>query len=256
MDKHPCYDDNHRSCYGRIHLPVAPKCNIQCGYCDRKYDCVNESRPGVTSKVMTHDQVVDHIKRHNTPVNNIKVIGIAGPGEPLYNPETFKTLKVLDEEFKQFIKCISTNGLLLEDKLEQLIKYNVSAITVTLNTLNSNTAKMIYDYTAGYSYEEFIQKQINGIVNAVNEGVAVKINTVAISSVNLGEIEEIAQFAYEVKATVMNVTSLIPQAKFAGYKKISSKELQYIREVCSKYIKQLYGCSQCRADAVGIPNKI
>ena len=28
------------------------RCNIQCNYCDRKFDCTNESRPGVTSGVL------------------------------------------------------------------------------------------------------------------------------------------------------------------------------------------------------------
>jgi len=31
---------------------VAPKCNILCNYCNRKYDCINESRPGVASAVL------------------------------------------------------------------------------------------------------------------------------------------------------------------------------------------------------------
>ena len=46
--KHPCFNPDVKGKFGRVHLPVAPKCNIQCGYCNRKYDCVNESRPGVT----------------------------------------------------------------------------------------------------------------------------------------------------------------------------------------------------------------
>lgn len=37
---------------GRIHLPIAPHCNIRCAYCDRKHDCANESRPGVTSRLL------------------------------------------------------------------------------------------------------------------------------------------------------------------------------------------------------------
>ena len=32
-----------------MHVAVAPACNIQCHYCNRKYDCANESRPGVVS---------------------------------------------------------------------------------------------------------------------------------------------------------------------------------------------------------------
>ena len=49
---HPCFNHDAKSKYARVHLPVAPQCNIQCNYCNRKYDCVNESRPGVTSGVL------------------------------------------------------------------------------------------------------------------------------------------------------------------------------------------------------------
>ncbi|MEQ2789490.1 nitrogen fixation protein NifB, partial [Flavonifractor plautii] len=49
--EHPCLSVQAHFRYGRIHLPVAPRCNIRCGYCDRRYDCANESRPGVTSEV-------------------------------------------------------------------------------------------------------------------------------------------------------------------------------------------------------------
>ncbi len=49
---HPCFNEEAKHTSARVHLPVAPKCNIQCNYCNRKFDCVNESRPGVTSSVL------------------------------------------------------------------------------------------------------------------------------------------------------------------------------------------------------------
>ena len=53
---HPCYcEDAHRS-FARMHLPVAPRCNIQCNFCNRRFDCCNESRPGVTSEVLTPEE--------------------------------------------------------------------------------------------------------------------------------------------------------------------------------------------------------
>ncbi|HEX3029635.1 MAG TPA: nitrogenase component 1, partial [Clostridia bacterium] len=49
---HPCFSGG--ACQNaRMHIPVAPACNISCNYCNRKYDCQNESRPGVTSEVLT-----------------------------------------------------------------------------------------------------------------------------------------------------------------------------------------------------------
>ena len=49
---HPCFDEAARARTARVHLPVAPRCNVQCNYCNRKFDCVSESRPGVTSVVL------------------------------------------------------------------------------------------------------------------------------------------------------------------------------------------------------------
>ena len=36
--EHPCFQEKCHGQFGRIHLPVAPKCTIQCAFCDRKYD--------------------------------------------------------------------------------------------------------------------------------------------------------------------------------------------------------------------------
>jgi len=53
LDNHPCFNKKASASYGRVHLPVAPHCNIQCNFCNRIYDCANENRPGVTAKVQT-----------------------------------------------------------------------------------------------------------------------------------------------------------------------------------------------------------
>ncbi len=61
LTQHPCFNSEARHRTARMHLPVAPKCNIQCNYCNRKFDCVNESRPGVTSAVLTPRQAVNYL---------------------------------------------------------------------------------------------------------------------------------------------------------------------------------------------------
>ena len=61
--EHPCLSAQAHFRYGRIHLPVAPRCNIRCGYCDRRYDCANESRPGVTSEVISPEAALDRVER-------------------------------------------------------------------------------------------------------------------------------------------------------------------------------------------------
>ena len=62
MANHPCFSRDAHKRAGRIHLPVAPECNIQCGYCVRKFDCVNESRPGVASTILTPSQAIERVR--------------------------------------------------------------------------------------------------------------------------------------------------------------------------------------------------
>ncbi|MEI8356029.1 MAG: nitrogen fixation protein NifB, partial [Deltaproteobacteria bacterium] len=110
---HPCFGGNHKK-NGRMHLAVAPKCNIKCGYCLRKHDCANESRPGVTSRILTPQEAIEKVREIMvSPIAGpiIKVVGIAGPGDPLFNEETFETFAMVKSEFPHLMLCLSTNGL-------------------------------------------------------------------------------------------------------------------------------------------------
>lgn len=143
LERHPCFGAK-RGVYGRVHLPVAPNCNISCRYCDKKLSCANDSYPGLTARILQPKEVVEYVKGHDTPENNLQVIGIAGPGEPLYNENTFRSLADLKEVFPDKIICMSTNGLLLSQSLPRLIDLEVDCITVTINTVRPETAKQIY----------------------------------------------------------------------------------------------------------------
>ena len=141
---HPCFSHKAHFLYGRIHLPVAPRCNISCNFCDRKYDCVNESRPGVTSRVLTPEEALDRLEQALREEPSIRVAGIAGPGEPLYNEETFETFDLIHRYHPELLLCVSSNGLLLDRRLEDLLSCGVSTLTVTINALDLRCANQIY----------------------------------------------------------------------------------------------------------------
>ena len=104
LSQHPCFNAEAKHKYARVHLPVAPKCNIQCNYCNRKYDCCNESRPGVTSTVLSPLQSVHYMKALSEKIPNISVVGIAGPGDPFANAEeTLQTMRLAQKEFPDLI---------------------------------------------------------------------------------------------------------------------------------------------------------
>ncbi|MBP5243652.1 MAG: radical SAM protein, partial [Succinivibrio sp.] len=113
--KHPCYARGNKSKAGRIHLPVSPGCNIGCRFCDRKFNNF-EKRPGVCSSILKPAQAVEVVRKSLELCEDISVVGIAGPGDTLATPYALETFRLIRKEFPKLFLCMSTNGLLLEEK--------------------------------------------------------------------------------------------------------------------------------------------
>ncbi len=260
MDIHPCFSEEAHHKFGRIHLPVAPHCNIQCRYCIRKYDCANESRPGITSNVLSPQAALERVRAVVERNENISVIGIAGPGDPLANEATFETMSMVHREFPELVLCISTNGLALPDSIEGLMRSGVRSITITINAATPAVAERIYSrvsykgkrYTGKEAAQRIVSNQWRGLINAVDAGFIVKVNTVLIPGINDAEIPLIAWGAGERGADIMNIMPLIPQAEFADLSRPSRETIKRKRKECSERIPQMSHCRQCRADACGI----
>ena len=259
ISEHPCFSEKACHAFGRCHIPVAPACNIQCNYCVRDFDCVNESRPGVTSQVLDPEEAVDLVRKAMDKFPYIKVIGIAGPGEPLANEATFETLRRLKEEFPNVIKCISTNGLLLPEKIDLLEKYDVGNVTVTLNAIDPEIGAKIYQFVnyKGKRYEGIegarilLEQQMEGIRMAVARKMIVKINTVYIPGVNEDHIPEIAKKVGEMGVYTFNVIPLIAQYKFADIAPPTPEMKRKMQDACAKFVRQMRHCQRCRSDAIG-----
>jgi len=258
--QHPCYSGGCKN--ARIHLPVAPSCNISCNYCNRRYDCVNESRPGVCSELLSPQAAAEKYLKVKANIANLQVVGIAGPGDPLADfdktEETFRLIRELD---KDVIFCLSTNGLYLERYADRIKKSGVTHVTVTINTLRPETGAIIYKevtydgavYTGIAAAELLLEKQLAGLKKLQELGITAKINTVLIKGVNDDEIENIAKTASGCGVYIGNIMQLIPAAGsvFENMPLTSNAELNEARERCGKFLKQMYHCRQCRADAVG-----
>jgi nitrogen fixation protein NifB len=260
ISQHPCYSKEAQHKYGRIHLAVAPKCNIQCNYCDRKFDCVNESRPGVTSQVLTPEEALERTKDVLNEYPFIKVIGIAGPGDPLANDETFETLELIRKEFPNVTFCLSTNGLALPEKMPDLLNVGINTLTVTMNAIDSEIEAQLIDHVTynGKVYrgveaaEILIKNQLEGIKLAVEAGIVVKVNTVLVPDINGQHILDVAKKINELGVFIMNVMPLICQAKFADMVSPTPAERKAVQDMCEPYVQQMRHCRQCRSDAFGL----
>ncbi len=258
--KHPCFNQEASHFFGRIHLAVAPECNVQCNFCLREFDCINESRPGVTSKLLTPAEGLERVERVMATLDYIHTVGIAGPGEPLSNEETFETLRMVRDRFPRIHLCISSNGLLLPEKVDILHDLQVETLTVTINAVNPDIGKQIYSWVhcdGAYHQDRegaelILARQLEGIELAVQQGILVKVNTVMIPTINDRHLVDVARKTRDLGAFMQNIMPLIPQYKFAHLKRPSEGERKAAQNECNRFIRQMWHCRQCRADAIGL----
>jgi nitrogen fixation protein NifB len=262
--EHPCFGGDHSKA-GRIHLPVAPGCNIKCGFCERKFDCANESRPGVTSRVLTPEQAVERVrlvKRHMERQGGaqLKVVGIAGPGDPLANPRTFETFRLVRAAFPEMTLCLSTNGLRLPEMIDILTELDLHSLTVTINALTAETGALVYEWIkldgrrldGAAAAALLLERQLEGVRLAAAAGLLVKVNHVYIPGVNDHETLKLAVKVRGLGATMMNIIPVIPLGIFKGVEPPSSALMEMVRNQAELILSQARHCKQCRADAAGI----
>ena len=264
---HPCYSNDAHHKYARMHLPVAPACNIQCNYCNRKYDCANESRPGVVSELLTPEQALLKAQAVAKAIPQLSVIGIAGPGDPLANPvRTMETLALIRAAMPDIKLCISTNGLTLVDHVDDLLRLGVDHVTVTINTLDEVIAAQIYKwiYFEGRRYEGveagriLIERQMEGIAALAKAGILTKVNSVLIPGINDGHLPELSRELRRNNVFLHNIMPLISKPEHGTFfglvcqREPLTTELDEVRELAGGNVSQMKHCQQCRADAVGM----
>lgn len=258
---HPCFNDKMHDKVGRAHVPIAPKCNIYCNFCTRDIN-QEENRPGVASCVMDADAAIEHVEEV-TKEGPISVVGVAGPGDALANEATFEFFEKLGKSNPDLIKCMSTNGLLLPEYAEKLAELGVNTVTVTVNAIDPEIGKDIYTfinykgkiYKGKEAAEILIKNQLEGIEKLSDLGVIIKVNSVLIPGLNDEHIVEIAKEVKKRGASLMNVLPLIPLNKMKDYSRPTCAEIEKVRDEVEEVLPVFRACTQCRADAYGIPGK-
>lgn len=269
IDDHPCFSKEAHHHYARIHVAVAPACNIQCNYCNRKYDCSNESRPGVTSERLKADEAVKKVLYVGGELHRLSVVGIAGPGDALANPKaTFETFEKLNKYAPDLKLCLSTNGLKLAEYAEKIAQYNIDHVTVTLNSLDESGEVgskiypwIFYDHkrrTGTEAAKILLEKQLEGIQKCVDLGILIKINTVLISGINEGEIPKISKKMKEMGVFLHNIMPHLSDPAYGtkfgldGVPSTTEAEVKKVKKLSGMEIDLMDHCRQCRADAVGL----
>ena len=257
---HPCFAVGDKANSGRIHLPVSPGCNISCNFCRIALNDT-EVRPGVASGIITPEEAVEVVRKALKEMPELKVVGVAGPGDTLATPYALQTFRMLKEEYPDMIKCMSTNGLMLYEKADEVIETGIDTLTVTVNSVDPDIQSRINDHIVWHgkvisgkeAAEILIENQLKGIEKVARAGVTVKVNTVLIPEINMDHVPEVAKTVAEKGAIMYNIIPLIPQERLSWCKEPDCTTLYKVRAEAEKYIKVFRHCQRCRADAIGIP---
>ncbi|MDR1967055.1 MAG: radical SAM protein [Synergistaceae bacterium] len=256
---HPCFSGAAHNKYGRLHLPVSASCNIGCRFCRRAFN-TDEDRPGVSAGILPPDGAVDTVRGALELCPEITVVGIAGPGDTLASDSAINAFRAVHRAYPELIMCMSTNGLMLPDRAEELVEVGVKSVTVTVNAVDPSVLEKIVAYIVcdgrkltGRDMSVLTERQLEGIRRVSSLGATVKVNTVLAPGVNDSHIGDIAAAVSLAGAHIYNIIPLIPQHELAHIEPPDCGMLQSAREQAAKHIDVFHHCKHCRADACGIP---
>ncbi len=264
---HPCYSEEAHHYFARMHVAVAPACNIQCNYCNRKYDCANESRPGVVSERLTPEQAARKVIAVANEIPQLSVLGIAGPGDSAYDwRKTRETFKLVQETLPDIKLCLSTNGLALPDVVDDLPDMNIDHVTLTINMIDPEIGTKIYPWIfyekkrrTGLEASQILhERQMQSLDLLHERGILVKVNSVMIPGINDKHLLEVNEEVKKRGAFLHNIMPLISAPEHGtvfgleGQRGPNAAELKELQDACAGGANLMRHCRQCRADAVGL----
>ena len=170
--------DNFNRKIKHIRFSITSKCQYSCLYCDSE---------GYTR---THELTVEEITKLCkilAEILNVTRIKFTG-GEPLCREEIIQIIKnVADLQLYKDIS-MTTNGLLLFEKAEELYKAGLNRINVSLASLKPKVYEKIYG-------SDTLKNVLKGLQKAKETGFnPIKLNYVLMKGINDNEIEDLIDF--------------------------------------------------------------
>ncbi|MDR1166633.1 MAG: radical SAM protein [Deltaproteobacteria bacterium] len=263
LSDHPCFSADCQPNSGRVHLPVAKNCDLFCRFCSRGINPFLNA-PGATREVISPQEALDVISLALKLCPELKVAGIAGPGDPLSGPEALETLFLIKEAYPHLLSCLSTNGLKLAANMEKILLLGLKTVTVTVNAVDPHilrllNAGIIWDgkFLGGrIGAQTLIDAQEEGIRLASANSLIVKINFVLAPGINGEHVGEVARRARDWGADLLNIIPLIPAGALKDHPAPTPEQIARATQSAREYLPVKTNCRHCRADACGIPGGV
>ena len=172
-----------------LRISLTDRCNLRCDYCMPK-EIFGPDYEFLHKDQWLRFQELDRIIAALCELG-IEKIRLTG-GEPLLRPGLAKFIAGLRRFPAIRDLALTTNGLRLAERAEELVQAGLRRVTISLDALDPDLAGRINGRGIGP------KTAIAGIEEALRRGLAVKLNTVVQRGVNECEILPLARFARDL----------------------------------------------------------
>ncbi len=164
-----------------IRISVTDKCNLRCFY------CMPEAVPFIHhNDIITYEEIMELIKIFQK--FEVKKIRFTG-GEPFVRKGFINFIGLVSSKFPEIDFRITTNATLLDkDKIEKLKSAGIKNLNISLDGLNKKTFEDI-------TKRDLFHKVIENINLSIQAGLNIKINVVALKTINSDQIKDFLEFA-------------------------------------------------------------
>jgi cyclic pyranopterin phosphate synthase len=182
-----------RDTFGRplrnLRLSVTDRCNLRCQYCMPEEDYVWLPK----ANVLTFEETLRLVDAFvGLGVEKVRLTG----GEPLLRSDLPVLVRMIAERPRLDDLAMTTNGILLPRFAEALRDAGLQRITVSLDSLDRDTFRML-------ARRDDLQRVHDGIAAARDVGFReLKIDTVVIAGINDGELPALVEHARSLGAEV------------------------------------------------------
>ncbi|CAN5859502.1 GTP 3',8-cyclase MoaA [soil metagenome] len=185
-------ENNLEDSYGRIakklRISITDRCNMRCVYCmpTNNTNWLNQEN------LLSYEQITRLAKIFvSIGIEKIKITG----GEPTIRSNIESLVKSLSSIGGIRSVSMTTNGLLIKDKIKILKESGLESLNISLDTFKPDRFKAMSGIDGFY-------KVRNAINTAIDENLPVKINTVIIKGWNDDEISQFVRFSRDTGCTV------------------------------------------------------
>lgn len=165
----------------KLRISITDRCNMRCIYCMP----FNNTKWLSQKNILTYEQITYLAEIFaSLGIEKIKITG----GEPLVRVDIISLIKSLSSIKGINSISMTTNGILLKDRVAGLKEAGLESINISLDTFNRTRFKSI----SGIDGLDIV---LESIKSAVSQDMRVKINTVIIRDWNDDEISEFVEFS-------------------------------------------------------------